>query len=253
VSALPFALAMHLVASCAPTVAPETLLSVVHTESGFDALAIGDNTDRRAYHPASLAEAVALAGQLIAAGHNLDLGIAQLNWRAGHLQRRGLSLSAAFDPCTSLRVGGEVLAECWARSAGPTEQARLRAAIGCYNAGHPVSGTTYVRRVEASAERIVPAIRVAGAAAAPAPALPAPAALPGPPPPPPPSWDVWGQADYLDARAVAQSVPPAQAPAEPQPSPSEAQPAAAPVPDPAAGGDVASSVAMVTATSVRPQ
>jgi len=171
VSALSLVAALHLAASCAPTVAPETLLSVAGTESGYTQagrafthpFAIGINGPgggARFYESAR--EATSAAAALIASGvTNIDLGIAQINWRAGHLQRRGLSLSAAFDPCTSLRVGGEVLAECWARSSGPTEQARLRAAIGCYNAGHPVSGTAYVLRVEASASRVVPAIRLA--------------------------------------------------------------------------------------------
>ena len=65
----------------------------------------------------------ALIYSLIATGHNLDLGAAQLNWSSGHLQRRGLPLSAAFDPCTGLRVGGEVLANCYRRTSGSDEQA----------------------------------------------------------------------------------------------------------------------------------
>lgn len=182
-SVVSLAAALHIAASCAPTVAPETLLSVVRTESSFDSLAIGDNTDRRSYHPATVAEAVALAAQLIAAGHSVDLGAAQINWSAGHLQRRGLPPGAAFDPCTGFRIGGEVLADCWGRATGADEQARLLSAVGCYNAGHPAGpGTAYVQRVQASAAVIVPAIRVVGLPAAPLP-LPLPAAptrLPGP-------------------------------------------------------------------------
>ncbi len=176
-SALPFALALQLAASCAPSLAPETLLSVVRTESGFDALAVGDNTAARSYRPATLAEAVTLATRLATAGHNLDLGAAQLNWSSGHLQRRGLPLAAAFDPCTGLRVGGEVLADCYRRTSGPDEQARLRQALSCYNTGTLDRGTAYAGRVLVSARYVVPAIRVQGAL----PASPLPASPSAPP------------------------------------------------------------------------
>ncbi len=159
---LPLVAALHLAASCAPSVAPDTLLSIVRTESAFDTLAVGDNTTRQSYHPGSSADAVALASRLIAAGHSVDLGAAQLNWSAGHLQRRNLPIAAAFDPCIGFHVGGEVLVECWGRATGADVQARLGSAIGCYNAGHPSPGTAYVQRVQASAAQIVPAIRVAG-------------------------------------------------------------------------------------------
>ena len=44
-SALPLALLAQLAASCAPTVAPETLLSVVRTESGFNTTALYGSTE----------------------------------------------------------------------------------------------------------------------------------------------------------------------------------------------------------------
>lgn len=164
-SVLPIAAALQLAAACAPAVHPDTWLSVVHNESRFEPLAIGDNTGRIAYHPSSLSDAIATAARLIAAGHSLDLGIAQINSAAGHLQRRGLPLSAAFDPCTGFRVGGDVLADCYRRTAGPDEQARLMRSIGCYNTGSTERGAAYVVKVQASAAYVVPAIRLAGTAA----------------------------------------------------------------------------------------
>lgn len=166
-SVLPIAVALQLAMSCAPTIAPSTWLSVVHNESRFDSLAVGDNTAHVAYHPATVAEASALVTRLIAAGHSIDLGLAQINSAAGHLQRRGLPLSAAFDPCTGFRVGGEVLADCYRRTAGPDEQARLRQSLSCYNTGTFDRGAAYVLKVQASAAYVVPAIRLAGSAAPP--------------------------------------------------------------------------------------
>lgn len=205
--ALSLAVVLQIAASCAPAVHPETWLSVVHTESKFNPLSIGDNTTRQSYSPASLPDAVALATRLVAAGHSVDLGVAQINSSAGHLQRRGLPLSAAFDPCTGFRVGGEVLVDCWNRATGANEQARLAAAIGCYNAGHPAPDTVYVQHVQASAAQIVPAIRVLGLTPGIA------AAAPEPPPPPPcaPLWDAWALAE-CSARQAAHPPAPALPP-----------------------------------------
>lgn len=189
---LPLAAALQIAASCAPSVAPQTLLSVVYTESRLSEFAIGDNTTRQAYQPATLNEAVAIAERLIAAGHSVDLGIAQINSSAGHLQRRGLPVAAAFDPCTGFRVGGEVLAECYERTSGADEQARLRQAASCYNTGTLDRGVAYVQRVQASADFIVPAVRARGELAGSGRGL-APVSV-QPLPPPPASWDVYGQA-----------------------------------------------------------
>lgn len=186
------AAALQFATLCTSGVAPETLLSVIKTESGFETFAIGDNTDHRSFHPGSLEAAVALAVHLTEAGHNLDLGVAQINQPAGHLRRRGLSVADAFDPCTSFRVGGEVLADCYRRASGRDEQARLRAAVGCYNSGSVERGADYVQRVQATAAQVVPALRVPGVASSLNP--PAPPADPSAPP----SWDVWSYAEWRE-------------------------------------------------------
>ena len=214
-SALSLVVALHLAAACAPGVAPETWLSVVDTESGFsgpvigfNTLAIGDNTSGRSYAPATLATAVSLASGLVAAGHSVDLGVAQINSAAGHLQRRGLSLAAAFDPCTGFRVGGEVLADCYRRAPGADEQARIRAALGCYNGDRTGA---YARRVFARAERVVPAIRLTGQAGTPTPLSPPAAALSAAPPSPPPcapSWAAWALAECSARQADGRPAPP---------------------------------------------
>ncbi len=182
---LSLVVALKLARTCASGVAPETLLSVVKTESGFNPLAIGDNTDRRSYAPATLPDAVALATRLVAAGHSLDLGIAQINTEAGHLQARGLPLSAVFDACTGLRVGSEVLTDCYRRAFG-VEQARLRQALSCYNTGTLNRGAGYAARVWRTAAHVVPAIQLAGdAPPAQTPANPEEAVAPAPRRPPP--------------------------------------------------------------------
>ena len=157
--ALPVMLA--LAQACAPSVAPATLLSVAHAESGFDPLVIGVNGRRpRTLHPSSAQDAIGLATALIADGRNVDLGLAQINAR--NLRRLRLTLAEAFDPCRNLAGGARILADDYAvarrEASGP--QAALNAALSAYNTGDPMRGLQngYVARVQAAAAEVVPAI-----------------------------------------------------------------------------------------------
>jgi len=130
---LPLAVVTTLATTCAPQVAPTTLAAIARTESGFDPLAIGDNTAHRAYHPAAKPEAIALAAQLAAKGHDLDLGLMQINQR--NFGWLGLAAGDAFEPCRSLAAGAAVLT-----------------AFSRYNTGSPRAGfdNGYVARVLAA-------------------------------------------------------------------------------------------------------
>jgi len=188
--AISLAAALGLAAQCAPTVAPETLLSVVQVESRFEPLAIGVNgAPRLTVTPSSVDDAVAKAGTLIAAGRNVDLGLAQINSK--NLSWLGLSLADAFEPCTNLRAAARILQDGYVRSDAVRvgEQTALKTALSYYNTGHPARGFSngYVGKVRSAAARIVPAIggaSLAGLSEA------APAA---PPEIPPPAWDVFGE------------------------------------------------------------
>jgi type IV secretion system protein VirB1 len=186
--ALTLAAALALAAQCAPSVAPETLLSVVQVESRFEPLAIGVNgAPRVAVAPTSVEDAVAKAAALIAAGRNIDLGLAQINSK--NLSWLGLSLAEVFEPCTNLGAAARILQDGYGRSdaARVGEQAALKTALSYYNTGHPGRGFTngYVAKVASAAERIVPAI---GGADLANPAEASPQA----PPEASPSWDVFG-------------------------------------------------------------
>lgn len=99
---LPIALFAQLAGTCAPEVAPVTLVAMERAESGFDPLAIYDNTTHVGWRPRSRRKALWLAENLIAAGHRLDLGLMQID--SANLAGLHLTLSQAFDPCASLRV-----------------------------------------------------------------------------------------------------------------------------------------------------
>lgn len=191
--ALSLAAALALAAQCAPAVAPETLLSVVHVESRFEPLAIGVNgLPRITIAPTSVEDAVDKAGELIAAGRSIDLGLGQINSK--NLSWLGLSLREVFDPCTNLAAAARVLQDGYGRSdAGRVgEQAALKTALSYYNTGHPHRGLSngYVGKVEVAASRIVPAL--GGVIAV------APSELQHLPPPerPSPAWDVFGEVQH---------------------------------------------------------
>jgi len=179
--ALPLSLVLALAQQCAPAVAPATLAAVARAESGFDPLAIGVNGPRpRRLRPGSSEEAAATARRLIAAGENIDLGIAQINAR--NLGRLGLTIEAAFEPCANLAASAKILAADYglAASKAPDKQAALRAALSYYNTGTSGRGIAngYVDRVLAAAGDVDPS--PAG-----------PLAVAVPPQPPPPRWDVF--------------------------------------------------------------
>ncbi|HET6184642.1 MAG TPA: lytic transglycosylase domain-containing protein [Acetobacteraceae bacterium] len=123
--------------ACAVNIAPVTLNAVVRVESGGDPLAIRVNhlSGPQPPHPATAAQAAALAELFIARGYSVDLGLMQVNSR--HLAAFGLTVQQALDPCTNIRAGDAVLTADYlaaARAVGPGQRA-LRLALAMYNAG----------------------------------------------------------------------------------------------------------------------
>jgi type IV secretion system protein VirB1 len=170
----PAVFAMHL-AACAqqhPVVlqAPvQRHLAHATAESGMRALAIHDNTTGQSAFPETAAEAVALAGRLLAAGHRIDAGVMQVtdrNWPS-----YGLTVETAFDPAANVCAGARILGEAF--------QIERRAACR-YNSGRPDCGNQYPDLVQRAELRIMqqPAVSVP--------------AIPVVPPKPScaPSWDL---------------------------------------------------------------
>lgn len=136
----------ELIARCAPTVHPETMAAVISAESRGHQFAIADagpvhlpwsqrKSMVRSHYPSTMEEAVATAQNLIARGHTVSLGVAQVNDR--NLSRMGVSVKDMFDPCTNVSVGGRILTDFYERAvkkfgAGP---GTLQAALSAYNSG----------------------------------------------------------------------------------------------------------------------
>jgi type IV secretion system protein VirB1 len=125
---------------CAPDVNPSTLQHIVKVESSFNPYAIGVVGAHLVRQPRDASEALATANWLDARGFNFSVGLTQVNKK--NLMKYNLPLSSAFEPCSNLRAGGEILKECYGRAKKKlvSEQAALRAAFSCYYSGNFTTG-----------------------------------------------------------------------------------------------------------------
>jgi type IV secretion system protein VirB1 len=145
-----------LYAACAPSVAASTLDAIVRTESGGSAWIIGVNGNpHRVARPSSAPAAFALAGDLIAAGVSVDLGLMQIN--SSNLGILGLSVAEAFDPCRNLAAGAKLLQAAYDAELQRSDRRRsaaLDAALSRYNTGSRWAGFAngYIERIHAAAD-----------------------------------------------------------------------------------------------------
>lgn len=142
---------LDLLQHCAPQVAPVTMAAIVQAESGGNPLVMWDNTSGKRYYPTSRAQAVTILRALMAAGHNVDVGIGQVDTE--NFTAYGLTPETAFDACTNLRAASRILVASWRQAQG-----HLAGALQAYNSGKPLGDGHYARVVYRQAGVIVPAI-----------------------------------------------------------------------------------------------
>lgn len=194
-----------LASQCAPNVAPQTVLAIVHTESRGRPFAVNVNGAAQPAAPTSAAGAAATAQRYIAAGYSVDLGLGQINSR--NMRWLRLTWDTVFDPCTNIAALGAVLTSNYTSAkSGRDPQTALRVALSMYNTGSQTRGfrNGYVAKVVANAG-IADAIPAVAAAAAPSGDLrelaaaenTTPEASAAPlRPAPPPKWKVFERAAY---------------------------------------------------------
>lgn len=149
---------------CAPRVNLQTLAAVVSVESGRNPYAIGVVDGHLVRQPQNLNEAVATAEALEQGGWNFSVGLAQVNKK--NLEKKGVSYAQAFDTCRNLKLGAQILTDCYQRAkvSFPDQQAALRAAFSCYYSGNFTRGfqpdkpgaPSYVAKVVAQATGVRP-------------------------------------------------------------------------------------------------
>ena len=134
-------------AQCAPEVAPKTMVAIVRVESGGDLLAMWNNTTGQRVVPANLRQAQAYLARAMAAGQKVDVGIAQVDTE--NFAAYGLNPDNAFDACTNLRVGGQILAADYGKAVtrfGPGQGALFHA-FEAYNSGHLWGDSGYAKQI----------------------------------------------------------------------------------------------------------
>jgi len=147
---LPFILT-QLVSACAPRIGRLTMSAIVMYESGARPNAISDNTARHAYFLRDRSDAERLATGLLAVGHNIDVGYAQLN--SGNFRNLGLDVHRAFEPCANIAAGAHILEAAYvgaARRYGSGQPALVHA-LSAYNTGGYWAGLGYASGVYATA------------------------------------------------------------------------------------------------------
>ena len=201
---------LTLASQCAPTVAPETVLAIIQTESSSEPFALNVNGGRQPARQSNSIDAAATAQRYIAAGYSVDLGLGQINSR--NMRWLGLTWETVFDPCTNVAALARVLTTNYnSVKAGRDPQTALRVALSIYNTGSQTRGfrNGYVAKVERNAgigQSAVASAPLILAGAAPVPndqraLLLAENALPDPSPvqarpAPPPKWNVFERAAY---------------------------------------------------------
>ena len=135
-----------LCSQCGPSVDPSLTKAIIAVESGGNPFAIGDNTARESYFPASKTEAVQLAEYLLSKGHSIDMGLMQIN--SCHLGKKGLSLDVLFDPCGNVNFGTRLLSENFRIHSGDSDKRQvLFKALSAYNTGSAWRGPGYINRI----------------------------------------------------------------------------------------------------------
>ena len=203
---------LTLASQCAPSVAPETVLAIIQTESSGEPFALNVNGGRQPAPQSTAADAAATAQRYVAAGYAVDLGLGQINSR--NMRWLGLTWENVFDPCTNVAALARVLTSNYnAVKAGRDPQAALRVALSMYNTGSQTRGfrNGYVAKVIGNAGVANTGITLAQALPPVAVAPPASDDLRGlltpenmvpqateaqPRPAPPPKWNVFERAAY---------------------------------------------------------
>lgn len=143
---------LALASQCAPTVAPETVLAIIQTESSGEQFALNVNGGKQPVRQTNAADAAATARRYVAAGYTVDLGLGQINSR--NMRWLGLTWETVFDPCTNVAALARVLTTNYnSVKAGRDPQTALRVALSMYNTGSQTRGfrNGYVAKVVGNA------------------------------------------------------------------------------------------------------
>jgi type IV secretion system protein VirB1 len=132
---------------CSVYANPVTMEKIVYVESNGNPYAIDDDTMGRSYYYSDKYSAVSAARHLVDAGHNVDLGLAQIN--ISNIRSYGLSISDAFNPCYSVFYGSYILLQGYNLALRRFKNVRvaLFRALEYYNSGQFFGDRIYAEKV----------------------------------------------------------------------------------------------------------
>ncbi len=97
----------------------------------------------------SIEEAVLVAGKMVKSGYTVDVGLMGINSR--NIHRVGATISQAFDPCTNINMGEQILFDNIQRAERNGHQGdhAIKVALSLYNTGSLTRGfdNGYVEKV----------------------------------------------------------------------------------------------------------
>jgi type IV secretion system protein VirB1 len=146
---------LPLITRCAPGVNPATMAAIVRVESSGNPFAINDNTTGHRYFPTSRAEATMILTRLVAAGHQVDAGLAQID--SENFVHYGLTTSTVFSVCQNIKAGAAIFQAGYrmAVQAGYGGQQATFRAFEAYNSGRLTGDAHYADAVLRSAGLLV--------------------------------------------------------------------------------------------------
>lgn len=138
-----------LIKECAPFVGSHTIHSIIMTESQGNPYVIYDNTTKKSYTLSSLDDAITTARIAVSEGHNVDLGLMQIN--SSNLSAYNIDIENIFDPCTNISTGALILKGGYMRAVRAYGSGRkaLLSALSEYNTGSLKKGfrNGYVKKI----------------------------------------------------------------------------------------------------------
>ena len=132
---------------CSVYASPVTMEKIVYIESHGNPFVINDDSVHKSYSFSNKSEAMNAAKYLINQGHNIDLGLAQIN--IINIRRFGINLRDVFNPCYNVFIGSYILLQGYdiALSRFGNPQVALFRSLEYYNSGRFFGDKNYAEKV----------------------------------------------------------------------------------------------------------
>lgn len=135
----------YLITSCA--VDRDIISAIIKVESSGYPWVINDNTTKKILRFSTQDEVTEKANELLNKGHNLDLGLSQIN--SSNLKKLNLSVEQVIEPCTNLKAAASIFNNFYkiASLKFKDKDQTLFHTLSAYNTGSFYKGYKYAEKV----------------------------------------------------------------------------------------------------------